>query len=182
MKVPVKLSVPGHSLLNLGLPNTKPANLRPLTDLKPSKNSANASPSDLSVSFSKMQSEESEDRVTSFLNLLLGIDSGAMIFLLISRFDPGGIQLPASLPLDIPPPHHELSFGWQVVALGICAATILILRAFSLWKYRKYKRIARYFSVVILTVTLVTIGTAGCKVLKNPELLKEGEQKQKGTE
>lgn len=128
-----------------------------------------------------MKNIDADERVTSFLKLLLGIDSGAMVYLLITHYNPGGVQLPASLPLDIPPPHHELSFGWQVSALAVCATTVLVIHAIGLWKHpsQRYQKNIRKIAVLLLTVTLTAIGTAGYKILKNPGLLKQGEQKQK---
>ena len=129
----------------------------------------------------KMPNKDADDRLTSFLNLLLGIDSGVMAFLLvIAHYNPGGFQLPATLPATIQSPHHELTFGCQVFALALCAATILIIHAFSLWKHQsqRYQKNIRGIAVLLLAVTPITIVTAGLKIVNNPGLLKEGEQKQ----
>lgn len=132
----------------------------------------------------KMQSKDADDRIAAFLNLLLGIDSGAMVYLLITHYNPGGVQLPVKLPFTIPPPHHELSFGWQVSVLAVCAAAILIIHAIGLWKHQsqRYRLMTKWIAILVLVATLTAIGTAGYKIVKNPGLLKEGEQKQKPNE
>ena len=124
--------------------------------------------------------KESSERTSAFLNLLFGIDSGAMVYLLITQYNPGGITLPATLPFTIPPPHDELSFGLQVSVLAICTGMILVIHAIGLWKHQSqiYWLCVRRIAVVILLCTLVAIGMAGCKIMKNPELLKHGDQKQ----
>lgn len=129
-----------------------------------------------------MANKDDSDRITSFLNLLLGIDSGVMAFLLvIARYNPGGFQLPATLPVKIQSPHHELAFGCQVLALALCATAILIIHAVGLWKHQsqQYQRYISRIAVFLLAVTLIAIGTAGWEIVKDPGLLKEGEQKQK---
>ena len=132
-----------------------------------------------------MQNKDADERITSFLNLLLGIDSGAMIYLLITHYNPGGaVQLPAKLPFTFAPPHHELSFVCEVAVLALSALAILIIHAISLWKHQsqRYWNIVRRISVLVLAATVIAIGAAGCKIVKNPGLLKEGEQKQKPIE
>ena len=129
----------------------------------------------------KMPNKDADDRLTSFLNLLLGIDSGVMAFLLvIAHYNPGGFQLPATLPITIQPPHQELAFGWQVLALALCATAILIIHVVGLWKYQaqRYQKNVRRIAALLLAVTLIAIGTAGWKIVNDPGLLKGGEQKQ----
>ncbi len=127
-----------------------------------------------------MPNKDADDRITSFLNLLLGIDSGVMAFLLvIAHYNPGGFQLPATLPIGIQSPHQELTFGWQVLALSLCATAILIIHAVGLWKYQaqRYKKNSRRIAVLLLAVSFIAIGTAGWKIVNDPGLLKAGEQK-----
>lgn len=116
--------------------------------------------------------------------MLLGIDSGAMVYLLITRYNPGGVQLPVNLPFNLQPAHHELSFGWQVSALGGCAAVILVIHAIGLWKHQsqRYQKNVRRFAALLLVATLTIIGSAGYRIVRNPGLLKAEEQKQKATE
>jgi len=123
--------------------------------------------------------KKDEERLDSFLNLLFGIDSGAMAYLLITHFNPGGIELPTKLPFTIPPPHHELSFCWEVSVLAGCAVVILIIRSIGLWKYQsqRYQNISRIIAVVLLAVTLIATGTAGYMIVRNPGLLDVGGQK-----
>lgn len=126
-----------------------------------------------------MPNKDADDRLTPFLNLILGIDSGAMVYLLITHYNPGGFQLPAKLPFNLQPPHHEMSFGCQVLALAGCAAVILIVHAIGLWKHQsqRYQKNVRRTAVLLLAATLTIIGSAGYKIVKNPGLLKEAEQK-----
>jgi hypothetical protein len=127
------------------------------------------------------KNKDPNDRITAFLNLLLGIDSGAMVYLLITHYNPGGIMLPATLPFTIPPPHYQLSFSWQISVLAICAAAILIIHVVGLWKYQsqRYWLVVRKIAAIILVLTLIDIGTAGYKIVKNSELLKDEGQEQK---
>lgn len=113
------------------------------------------------------------ERLDSFFNLLFGIDSGAMVYLLITHYNPGGIELPAKLPFAIPPAHHELSFGLEVSALAVCAATILTIRVIGLWNHQsqRYQKNSRRMAVVLLATTLIATGTAGYKIVRNPRLL-----------
>jgi hypothetical protein len=119
-----------------------------------------------------------EDRLDSFLSLLFGIDSGAMVYLLITHYNPGGIELPTKLPFIIPPAHNELSFGWQVSVLAVCAAVILIIRTIGLWKHQsqRYQKNVRNMAVLLLAATLIATGTAGYKIVKDPGLLQAGGQ------
>src|SRR5204862_5628463 len=126
-----------------------------------------------SVSKLRMQSKVTDDRITAFMNLLLGIDSGAMAYLLvITHHNPGGFRLPGTLPATITPPHHELTFGWQVLILALCAAAILIIHAIGLWKpqSQRYHQIIRVVALFVLAATLTATGTAGFKIVKNPGL------------
>jgi hypothetical protein len=123
--------------------------------------------------------KKDEERLDSFFNLLFGIDSGAMVYLLITHYNPGGIELPAKLPFTIPPPHHELSFCLEVSLLAGCAVVILLIRTFGLWKHQsqRYQKFFRIIACVLLAVTLFATGKAGCKILRNPGLLDVGSQK-----
>lgn len=116
--------------------------------------------------------------------MLLGIDSGAMVYLLITHYNPGGVKLPVNLPFNLQPPHQELSFGCQVLALAGCAAVILAIHAIGLWKHQsqRYQKNIRIVAALLLVATLTTIGSAGYKIVRNPGLLKAEEQKQKATE
>jgi hypothetical protein len=132
----------------------------------------------------KMQSKDADARITAFPNLLLGIDSGAMVYLLITHYNLGGVQLPAKLPFTIPPPHQELSFGWQVSVLAVCVAAILIIHAIGLWQHQsqRYRLMAKWTAMLVLVATLTAIGTSGYEIVKSPGLLKDVEQKQKPNE
>ena len=123
--------------------------------------------------------KKDEERLDSFFSLLFGIDSGAMVYLLITHYNSGGIELPAKLPFTIPPPHHELSFGLQVSVLAVCAAVILIIRTIGLWKHQsqRFQNISRRMAVALLAATLIATGTAGYKIVRNPGLLDAGGQK-----
>ena len=68
--------------------------------------------------------------------------------------------------------------------LAACAGAILIIHAFRLWMHQsqRYQEGIRKIAVLILAATLLAIFQAGYKILKDPRLLKGGEQMQKSNE
>ena len=77
------------------------------------------------------RTEKDEGRLDSFLNLLFGIDSGAMVFFL--WFVRGDVLGVAQLPFQL----AFLPFKPHVLVLGICALCILLQRGLNLFWHDK---------------------------------------------
>ncbi len=117
--------------------------------------------------------EKDYERITSFLNLILGLCVAAMVGLLIPTVIPGS-RLPISLPFTLTEEHSELSFSRQIVILAGCSGAILILQLIGLWKHncKYFHRAMKILTAIILAFALLTIVSAGRKILKNPHILK----------
>ena len=115
------------------------------------------------------QANKDEERLDSFLNLLFGIDSGAILFFMIVRGDKlGAAQLPFQLAF--------FPFRSQILLLACFAFGILLLRGLNLFWHDKpcFRQLSKWSAFVCLFLSIATIVWGGCMFLQNPDLLPDG--------
>lgn len=112
-----------------------------------------------------------EERLNSFLNLLFGIDTGAILFFLVVKGDKlGEAQLPFRLAF--------YPFKTQVVILGFCACCVLLLQGANLFWHDKewFQKLGKRSSLILLFASLVTIVWGALILDQNPDLLPNSEK------
>jgi hypothetical protein len=120
----------------------------------------------------RMDKKDEEQRMDSFLNLLIGIDSGAMVFFLwFVRGDRLGVgHLPFQLAF--------MPFKYNVLTLAACAASILIIRGLNLYCHGKprFQKNCKRAAWIILTATIIAVCDGGCTLIENPNFLSDSKK------
>jgi hypothetical protein len=112
-----------------------------------------------------------EERLDSFLNLLFGIDSGAILFFLIVKGTKlGEAQLPFQLAF--------FPFKPQILMLASCALCILLLRGSNLFWHDKqsFPKLGKWLALILLVVSVIAIAWGGWTLIQNPDLLPDGKK------
>ena len=115
------------------------------------------------------RAKNDEERVDSFLNLLFGIDSGAMVFFLIVRGDKLGEGL---LPFQL----AFYPFRTQIFILVGCACGVLALRGLNLFLHDKscFRLVSKLLAVGLMLATIYAIWMAAVMLNQSPDLLPSG--------
>ena len=118
------------------------------------------------------RAKKDEERLDSFLNLLFGIDSGAVVFFL--WFVRGSTLGEAQLPFQL----AFLPFKPQVLMLAICAFWILLLRGLNLFLHGKpcFRQFSKWSAFAVLVASIITIGWGGWTLVQNPDFLSDGKK------
>lgn len=112
------------------------------------------------------KNSKEEERQDSFLNLLFGVDVGAMAFFMVVRGDKLG---EAAFPFQL----AFYPFKRQMLILALCALGILFLRGANLFWHHKpcFRKSRKLAALVYLLVTAAAIIWGGCVLHEHPEFL-----------
>ena len=115
------------------------------------------------------QAKKDEERLDSFLNLLFGIDSGAMVFFLVVKGDKlGAAQLPFQLAF--------FPFMLPVLILAVCVLCILVMRGLNLFFHNKsfFRQLSKWLAMLFLILSVIAMFLGGWTLLRNPDFLPDG--------
>lgn len=115
------------------------------------------------------QAKKDEERLDSFLNLLFGVDSGAMVFFMVVRGDKLG---EGTFPFQL----AFYPFENQIAMLAVCALGILLLRGVNLFCHHKpcFRKSSKLAALLLLVVTAAAIIWGGFMLHEHPEFLPDG--------
>ena len=116
------------------------------------------------------RTDKDEERLNSFLKLLFGMDSGALIFFL--WFVRGDILGNAKLPFRL----AFLPFKTQVLMLAGSELGIILLLGFNIFLSEKqcFRQVSKLLAFLIMIMSIIAIGWGGWSLIQNPDFLSEG--------